>query len=166
MFLSSCLFDFLWFSGQVLPGPWMTGHFSTIWPNGHPSLQSGHNWLKTSPPNYFCGVISHNNTFPKIIMTTLMMILWCRWSTDPAVPFPLPNASSSLSTPRQRSKIFENQHQHHQHQRHDNVLNFELFFRLLTYLPPLPTVTFKFWILMSEKKGQVARIGVRGGGFR
>ena len=124
VFLSSGLFDFLWFSGQVLPGPWMTGHFSTIWPNGHPSLQSGHNWLKTSPPNYFCGVISHNNTFPKIIMTNLMMILWCRWSTDPAVPFPLPNASSSLSTPRQRSKIFENQHQHHQHQHHANVLNF------------------------------------------
>ena len=45
-----------------------------------------------------------------------------------------------------------------------NVLTFELFFRLLIYLPPLPTVTSKSWILTSEKKDQVARIGVSGGG--
>ena len=52
-----------------------------------------------------------------------------------------------------------------------NVLNLELFFRLLTYLPPLPTFlqTFfcDFQILNFDvrKKDQVARIGVRGGGW-
>ena len=41
---------------------------------------------------------------------------------------------------------------------------FNCFFRLLIYIPPLPQVTFKSWILTSEKKDKVARIEVRGEG--
>ena len=50
---------------------------------------------------------------------------------------------------------------------------FNCFFRLFIYLPPLPTFlqTFFLWLSNLEfwrpkKKDQVARIGVRGGGFR